>query len=193
MRNKGFTLIELMIVVAIIAIIAAIAIPSLLRSRMAANETAAAAACKSYAGAQEIYHRTDYDSDGTLEYCQALADGGSSGSGSQGLAGALSLMDKSFAAAESTGASPTGTPKAGYVFRVLTAQGSNAPGGARSYVTLTNMTIGYGFSAVPTAYDNTGRNTFIISNNGTIYQKDRLTSTDHVDTFDPDSKWVQAE
>ena len=73
MRNKGFTLIELMIVVAIIAIIAAIAIPSLLRSRMAANSTAAAAACKAFAEAEEIYHRTDYDKDGVLEYCAMRA------------------------------------------------------------------------------------------------------------------------
>src|SRR3954468_14832554 len=73
MRNKGFTLIELMIVVAIIAIIAAIAIPSLLRSRMAANATAAAASCKAFAEAEEIYHRTDYDGDGVLEYAVKMS------------------------------------------------------------------------------------------------------------------------
>lgn len=54
-KNKGFSLIELLIVVAIILIIAAIAIPSFLRSRMAANESAAVAALRTLNTAQVSY------------------------------------------------------------------------------------------------------------------------------------------
>ena len=54
-KNQGFTLIELMIVVAIIAIIAAIAIPNLLRSRMNANESAAIKSLKTVSDAQGSY------------------------------------------------------------------------------------------------------------------------------------------
>jgi prepilin-type N-terminal cleavage/methylation domain-containing protein len=189
MRNKGFTLIELMIVVAIIAIIAAIAIPSLLRSRMAANQTAAAAACKAFAEAEEIYRRTDYDGDGVLEYAQTLK-GDNSLLEKTVNTGDLALVDKTFGNAE--GDSTSATPKAGYVFTVLTRQGSSATGGSRGYVVNNNMTLGYGLSAVPGAYDGTGRDTFVISNNGTIFQKDKLVST-HETQFNPDTTWAAAE
>src|SRR3982751_4069066 len=97
MKSRGFTLIELMIVVAIIAIIAAIAIPSLLRSRMAANATSAAASCKAFAEAEEIYHRTDYDGDGVLEYASTMT--GANSLCTQ-VPTEIALIDRAFAGAE---------------------------------------------------------------------------------------------
>src|SRR5476651_1307216 len=133
MKTKGFTLIELMIVVAIIAIIAAIAIPNLLRSRMAANETSAIACCKSFCTAEDIYRRTDYNHDAVLEYAQALSGANSLFENTAG-AGDIALIDRSFAKAEGLPLAATVTPKAGYVFQVMTSQAAGAPGGAHTYI-----------------------------------------------------------
>jgi len=70
-KKSGFTLIELMIVVAIIAIIAAIAIPNLLRSRMSANEAGAAGAMRTISTGEVGYQTaafTDADGDGVGDY-----------------------------------------------------------------------------------------------------------------------------
>ena len=70
-RQTGFTLIELMIVIAIIAIIAAIAIPNLLAARLSANETAAIATLRNIISAQAQFQqgaKADTDTDGTGEY-----------------------------------------------------------------------------------------------------------------------------
>jgi prepilin-type N-terminal cleavage/methylation domain-containing protein len=69
-KQKGFSLIELLIVVAIILIIAAIAIPNLLRSRMAANEASAVGSIRSINTAEVTYSSTFPDSG----YAAALAN-----------------------------------------------------------------------------------------------------------------------
>jgi len=212
MRIRGFTLIELMIVVAIIAIIAAIAIPNLLRSRMAANESSAIAACKTYAEAQDIYLRTDYDQDGVKEFCQHLKGTPSSifglfSDGTSGPNGQLQLIDAAFANAE--GAPGAATPRAGYVFQILTSQGPSAPGGAKTYLQNKpssggaglsgsdpqDMLNGYALSAIPSSYDSTGRNSYAISQTGIVLQKDNgaAGSAAHPATFDPDTTWSTSE
>lgn len=189
---RAFTLIELMIVVAIIAIIAAIAIPNLMRSRMAANESAAIAACKEYATAQDIYRRTDWDSDGILEYALSFTGANSLYTRDAATPGDVAMVEQSFANAE--GQPGTAVPKAGYVFSILTGQGATAPGGTKSYVVTGDMTIGYALSSLPASYDNTGRNSFQINSTGTVYQKDQGSSVStHLTTYEPDTTWTVSE
>jgi len=181
--------------VATISVIAAIAIPSLLRSRMAANETAAMAGCKMFAEAQEIYHRTDYNKDGVLEYAQAIKGDWSLLENKAG-AGDIQLVDKSFGDAEGP-PSKNPTPKAGYCFKILKGQGAAVPSGKRSFLSGTRMTLGYALLAYPVAYDSTGRSMFMISHSGTIYQKDAGAETEAIaeqmTEFNPDNTWVPSE
>jgi hypothetical protein len=150
----------------------ALAVPldaQLCKDRMASNQTRAANLCKVFADAEEIYRRADHDGDGILEYAQSLQELASVPKKGDG------LIEQSFADAE--GLPGEAIPKCGYVFKVLTSQGQYATGGARSYIAAGNMTLGYALMACPAEYDVTGRDTFYISNNGTIFQKDHGPNT----------------
>jgi len=88
-------------------------------------------------------------------------------------------------------------PFNGYYFRILTAQGSNAEGGAKSYIVNGNMVAGFGFVAYPAAYSSSGIMTFIVNQDGVIYQKDLGPDTNTVASamteYDPDSTWERTE
>lgn len=169
-------------------LVALMAIPSLFQSRHPYNECAPAAACRAYAEAQEIYRRTDYSHTG-LQYAMSLRS-------LLGTSGELALIDKAFAKAEYGGRNMS--PKAGYYFKVLTAQGPHATGGSRSYIDLKGrMTLGYALLAFPSTYDVTECDSYIINHNGTIFQKDLGPNTAQIaplmTEFDPDTTWVPTQ
>lgn len=73
-KKRGFTLIELMIVIAIIAIIAAIAIPNLIEARKHGNEAAAIGALKTISTSQTVFREGDKEGDGLLDYARTLGE-----------------------------------------------------------------------------------------------------------------------
>jgi hypothetical protein len=81
-------------------------------------------------------------------------------------------------------------PFPGYLYRVLTKQGAAAKGGAKDYVVNGKMTGGFALIAYPEKYGNTGIATFIINQNGIVYEKDLGTDTTKTATaateFNPD-------
>ncbi len=84
-------------------------------------------------------------------------------------------------------------PYHGYCYRILTAQGPSAAGGARSYLVNGQMTGGFAVVAWPIEYHNSGIMTFMVSDQGVVYQKNLGKDTERlaakISTFDPDASW----
>jgi hypothetical protein len=103
-----------------------------------------------------------------------------------------------FAASEGY-ASPSQQPQAyhGYFFRMLTSQGPHAKGGAKSYMVNGNMTGGFAVLAYPAEYGNSGVMSFLINQDGSVFQKDLGVDTSTVaktiNSFDPDNIWTIVE
>ncbi|MEY9183011.1 hypothetical protein ABIG06_004593 [Bradyrhizobium sp. USDA 326] len=89
------------------------------------------------------------------------------------------------------------TPYHGYYFRILKAQGPDAPGGAMNYVVKGKMIGGFALIAWPAEYGNSGVMTFLVNHAGVVYQKDLGKRTDFVakrlTLFDPDQTWKKVD
>jgi type IV pilus assembly protein PilA len=150
-QQHGFSLIELLIVVAIILIIAAIAIPNLLRARIAANESSAVSSIRTMNTSQVTYQSTFP----TVGYASVITQLGPGAVGSVCAAGGPTstnacLIDSVLANAISAGAS-----KSGYYF-------------ALGVVTANALNTGYTFGSGPASFNTTGVRGFCSNNDGVI-------------------------
>lgn len=105
-----------------------------------------------------------------------------------------SPLGPAVARAQVDGRSPDG--HYGYYFRLLYAQGADAPGGARDYIVGGRMIGGFGAVAWPVRYGVTGIMTFIVGYNGVVYQRDLGPETAQkaatITVFNPDKGWDKA-
>ena len=177
-RNKGFTLIELMIVVAIIAIIAAIAIPQLLRSRISSNETAAIGTLTTLRTVQAQFQQAlvvDQNGNGIGEYglFQELS-GQEVPRGATGARTPGEFISQELGAVSALGIST----KAGYNFLIYLPTDGNGPAVSEGDIDLTTTVaadadeqeVRWCCYAWPVSRTETGNRTFCVNQTGTVYQ-----------------------
>lgn len=172
-----------------------VGLEEIVNRRVGENELEAIDTAGAYVEAQKDYAAQDRDADGVLEYAQKListpgqTDGlywpAEQGDGESPVGDAISE-----AALEKAKA---GEGYFGYRFRILTSQGDNIAGGRYDYVINGNMIGGFALIAWPVTYAETGVKTFVVNQQGIVYERDLGPSTEaivpFIDRFDPDDKW----
>lgn len=183
--EKGFTLIELMIVIAIIAIIAAIAIPNILGTTMAANEKSAMASLNSLGAGMESFKQDDVDRNNVQDYWTGNIEGlyiiiGPSGSSltehCKKISDKLAIADGYSGGATYTGLSTasvlpsTKSPHNGYWYRQIYLR--EQASGTQVAIDTPRDPNFYGAIAYPSLYGSTGKSVFLKSPEDTIYRRD---------------------
>jgi hypothetical protein len=169
--------------------------------RVGEDEGIAIGVCHTYVLAQREYASEDRDGSGVLKFAQLLR---SSPQAKDGLYWPVEANEEpspfgplvAEARAEGYGGKTVegrSTPFHGYMFKILTAQGASAPGGAFSYLINGNMIAGFAFVAYPAHWGESGVMTFIVNQWGKVYQAnlgaDSAAIASAMTEFDPDSTW----
>jgi hypothetical protein len=171
--------------------------------RIGRNEMGAIDACLSYHDAQQEYARKAHDGNPRGIYAQKILSESNKHNGlfwnvKEGEdPSPLGELAADAAMEGYTSASVQTTPFRGYYFRTLTSQGADAPGGARNYVVNGLMRNGFALLAFPAEYGKSGVMTFMVNQDGIVYEKDLGPETSKIAAdiaqFNPDSTWQNAE
>ncbi len=165
--------------------------------RIGTDELDAIDICRGYVDAQRKYATEDRDKDGLLEYAPHLL---SSPGRHDGLYwdGDGALIPRRFAEAAWEGAQKgTAKPYHGYYFRILDGQGPDAPGGEHHYLVKSQLVGGFGLVAWPAEYGVSGIHTFMVNQDGVVYEKDIPPDPAKpfipISRFNPDHTWEPVE
>lgn len=172
--------------------------------RIGQHELAVIDVLKRANGIQSTYRRIDHDGDGVMEFAAGIlsSPGARDGLYWPASAGGLSPFDDQIARANLSGFAIDGQdvepdPWEGYYFAILQEQGPAAPGGSYSYLVHGNMVAGYAVIAVPAIYGDTGIMTFMVGENGVVYETDlgddTLTKALAIFAFDPGQDWAPVD
>lgn len=177
----------------------------IINRRIGRNELNVIESLHAFVDAQRIYAAKDRDGDGTMEFAQKFMSSKGRHDGlyweakeGQEESPLGPLVARASAMGYGTkGRSEKPAPFHGYHFRILKAQGPNATGGAYDYVANGKMILGFGCLAYPANYGSSGIMTFIVNQDGTVYQKDLGKNTtkvaEAIRKYDPDKTWKKAE
>ena len=173
----------------------------MLSRRIGRNELDVIEVVQAYVDAQREYARKDRDGDAVAEYAQKIrSDEGKrnglywdidSGEAPSPLGPLAAKAAKEGYQRQAAGEEPK--PYHGYLYKILTGQGKNAPGGELDYVVKGNMLFGFGLVAYPAEYGASGIMTFAVNHQGVVYEKDLMEGTSkavaRMTKYDPDSTW----
>lgn len=178
----------------------------LLNRRIGRNELDVLKTMRAYVDAQREYASQDRNGDEVLEYAQRISSSPGKKDGlywPMDLDGSTSPLGPLVAEAQTagyqakvSGAENTRMPFHGYYFKILTRQGSSAPGGQYNYVINGRMIAGFALIAWPAEYGNSGIMTFIVNQQGRVYQRDLGTDTatraPTINEYNPGTGWSRS-